>query len=1266
MLRKHFFKAFALFTVTFALAGAIFAQGTTSRITGTVTDSSGAVVAGATVSLKRVGTTVPLTTQTSDNGVYTFDLIQAGVYDITVEKTGFKKAVSMGNTAFINQPASVNVVLQAGDVSATVTVSGTAEQVQTTISGNIGVTVEQKALESLPIFGQRGRNPLDLINFVPGASTDITNESGGGVHVHGSRDRAFNFVLDGIDINESSFGGSNFTPLRPNPDSIQEFQIVTSNFTAELGRSSGANITFVTKSGTNDFHGNLFEYYQTPRLNANEYANKINARPRGQFVQHIYGGSFGGPLPNMGFGEGTPFRFLRDKAFFFVNLQMLRASETRLQTRTVLTALARTGLFRYRQGAANAAAGTATATVDAAGNPLFPVCPNSTATNCINTYNIAANSGSDGGLDPAMLALLNAMPLPNSFSAGGDGLNTAAFVWGAPQNERQYDFVSKFDVKLNDNNSFYIRYAQGQQNTIGDVGNGGAPSFPGYPRKVDTFRDPKNLAVNYRFSPTARFTNEAIIGFNNYAFSFNNPDPNWATNPAFIFNLVTDPFSNAGAINNARRIKTYQFADNITMDFSPHVLKAGVNFRFGRQIDTRTGVAGALTTLQVNMGSTGANGNPIPAAYNLGTGAGQLTPLINATDLTRLGSLINDTVGRHGRVFRAFVSNLDGSAFAPAGSVWNFTAFYPEYDFYLQDNWRFRSNLTFDIGMRYEIRKPPSSNQRPILRPSQSIAVGAPASTTLSWTEGKLFEDDYNNISPSVGFAWDPFKNGKTSIRGNYRISFDRLNSFLFASSIFQNAPGNTLLVTNTTGGLVRNGYPALNPAATTTPTPLVARTPVAFSTSSITVMDKDIEFPKVTQWSISFQRELFKNSVLEVNYIGNRGKHLSGGYDANQVNIRASDPRCPNQTFLDAFNLLRTEIAAGTGATANICLLNYLMNGSNATNAGTQAFRTNSTISPTLTINTPTVQTGGGVAAAALAVSQLNTGGVQSIIARGFSPSFFQRFPQFSGNLFLIDSNDISKYKGLEIIFSRRITGGLGFNTSYTWSVSKDSRSFDPTQTTVGTGTGQSAGSTPYDINNRLGNYSWSDFDRRHAIRGSYTYELPFGKGRMFGKDAPGVVDAIIGGWQLSGLVNISSGRPFTIYAGVNTLSNTVSATADCSGCTRDMGALIQESGTNFWLSTAQRALFTTPAPGTLGNTGRNFFIGPRFFQMDVALKKNFKMGERFNLDLKLDAKNVTNSISFTAPTNVITSATFGRIRDAVFSGTFARKLQIGMKLNF
>ena len=732
-------------------------------------------MAGAPVTLDDDGTNVSLTTTTSNSGVYVFDLFRRNVH-VSIEKDGFKRYVSTKNTILINQPATLNEALEV-EMFGSVSVEGNRRICPDQTFREYGGTVEQRTIESLPIVGTRGRNPLDILNFQPGVVNGAN--TGGGVHVNGSRDRSFNFTLDGIDINESTAGGSNFTPLRPNPDSIQEFQIVTSGFTAELGRSSGAQVTFVTRSGTNQFRGNLFEYYQSKGMMARSYASNVNGTVKENFIQHIFGGSFGGPLFDPGFGEGTkPFRLLRDKAFFFVNLQMLRASDALLQTRTVYTQAARQGNFRWVRGGSNG-----TGSVDAGGNPIRPACSVTVTTNCIDSYNIAANTGTS--LDPFLLGYLNAMPLPNSFSATGDGLNTAGFLFNSPQVEKQYDFVTKFDFKVNDTNSFYVRFAQGEQNTYGDAANGGRPRFPDSPNYVDTIRNPRNIAVNWRTSPSSTFTNEFILGYSKFAFSFLTPEPDPAY--AFIFNLPTD--SNTNFSYNARGFRTWQFVDNMTFDLSPHVIKAGANLRLGLSTDDRASVAGGAIEGSFNFSTANT---PFPAGWNLPTGAA----VINRADRSRLQNMINDLLGRVGTISQAYVNDPNNpGAFAPPGTRYLFEAKHPELDFYVQDSWKWRSNFTVDLGLRWELRfAPKSGTGRPILVPDRSVTLGAAPSNAISWTEGDLFSDEYGLFLPTVGFAWDPFSDGKTSIRANYRKASDRFSTFLFSSFIFQSTPGIRLL----------------------------------------------------------------------------------------------------------------------------------------------------------------------------------------------------------------------------------------------------------------------------------------------------------------------------------------------------------------------------------------------------------------------------------------------------------------------------------------
>jgi len=279
-----------------------------------------------------------------------------------------------------------------------------------------------------------------------------------------------------------------------------------------------------------------------------------------------------------------------------------------------------------------------------------------------------------------------------------------------------------------------------------------------------------------------------------------------------------------------------------------------------------------------------------------------------------------------------------------------------------------------------------------------------------------------------------------------------------------------------------------------------------------------------------------------------------------------------------------------------------------------------------------------------------------------GFS-TLLQPFPQYTGGLNVFDSNDYSWYHGLQVIFRRRITNGLGFQFAYTLSKSKDTRSWDPSLSTVSTGSTQSASSTPQNNLDRSLNYSWSDFDRRHVFQGTWVWELPVGRGKWLSPGA-GVGNYILGGWQLSGTVLWESGRPFSVYSGANTFSSVVQSFANCTGCTRDMGKLIVESGKNFWFDSTQRAMFSPPDPGTLGNLPRNFFLAPPYFAVNASLLKKFRINERVSLDARLDATNLTNHPSFDNPTAVINSSIFGRINDSVTSSP--RRMQASLKLNF
>jgi len=1202
MKRNRFATGILIFM---ALAALAWGQGTTSKVTGVVTDPSGAVVPGASVTLINEGTNVSFQTVSSASGTYVFEAVQVGVYTVTVELSGFKKAALTGNRVTIGQPTTINVTLQLGETSETVTVTDAAELVQTSTSGNIGSIVEQKVLQALPIVGTRGRNPLALVDTQPGVVSGAN--TGGGSHVHGARDRAFNFTLDGIDTNETSAGGSNFSPLRTNPDSLAEFRVLTSNFTAEYGRSSGAQVAMVTRSGGNEFHGGVFWFYRTPSFNANEWQNNLTAVGKRQFVQHIPGFSVGGPI-------------VKNRTFFFTNWQWLRARESSNPQRLVYTSEARKGNWRYVKGGRNQPAGVTGASVDSSGNVLPGVN--------VGSYSVATNDPQALGLSSITQARVGKTPLPNDFSRG-DGLNIAGYNFTALQKEKQYDATVKIDHVLNARNTLFGRISWGQQDTVCDRVNGGEPPFPGLPCWVDTVRRPYNWAANWRWSPGPLITNELVVGQNHFKFDFITPtaDP---TKPELVFSDITMP--ETSLVGNLRTIDTYQVVDNFSYIRGAHVFKAGVNIRLQKHTDIRGSVAGLNVTPQVNFSTT--TNTVDPTTFKIPTD-------INTTyDRPALQRGINFLLARVGSISQGFVAA--GDNYAPGGTLFEFDARYPEIDFYWQDTWKVRRNLTVDLGLRLEMKLTPSNPENRVFAPNLPVKVGYGPSNTIRWQPGEMYNSDRNNWAPSIGIAWDPFSKGKTSVRANYRLAYDRISTFGISSAIYQSYPGQALGVINTdygqAGGRLTN-IPTLAPPAGVRP--IDGLTPPALSSNFQTVMDPDFRMPKTNMWSLSIQHEVLNRTVASISYIGRRGVGLFGAYNVNQVEIR-------NNGFLDAFNIVK---ANGQSALMNQLLLPDTRRLS--TETGSDMVRR--LFTPDLNLNS--------VAAIASSINSRIQGGRSIPDLAGLGPYFFIPFPQFTGGIAVIDSNDYSTYHGMVLTLERSFQEGLSFLVGYTLSKSLDTRSFDPIFTRVSTGSAQSASSTPFDIYNRRLNYALSDFDRTHVLQGRWTYELPVGTGKRW--LSSGALGNIVGGWQVTGFTTIQTGRPMTVYSGSSTMSNIVQTPANCTGCDRATGQVYDDPvGYVFYFNPTERATFSTPAAGAMGTTGRNYFRGPAGFNMDLGILKKTSVSESNYLEFRAEFTNLTNTPTFGFPTLTVTSSTFGRIRDSISSSS--RKMQLALKYYF
>jgi hypothetical protein len=1226
---------FVLLALLFASISAALAQ-STSRVIGAVQDTSGAVVSGATVTLTNEATKVSVQTTTTSAGTYVFDGIVPGTYTITIEASGFATLTATGNVLTIAQPLVFNGTLQVGQATEKVEVTAGAQLVQTETSGNLGALIDQRAVETLPVVGSRGRSPLQLVELVPGVvdggpyNSSGANIAGGGVIVNGSRDRAWNYTLDGIDINETSAPGSNFSPLRTNPDSISGFRVITTNATAQYGVTSGAQVIMDTKAGTNQFHGNVFWFYQTPGLNANDPGNKENGIGRPQFIQHIPGFSIGGPI-------------IKNKTFFFVNTQFLHASQDLYVNSIVLTQSARQGTWRYVTQPANCGDncphntpyGQSGASVDVNGNPVVPV----------SSYNIAANDPQHIGLDPAIQSFIGLTPLPNNFQIG-DGLNEAGYQFLAPEEERQVDFVVRIDHQFNAKNSIYGRWAHGHQNTIGDSGNGGLQPFPNAPNIVNTLRQPRNLAIGWRYTPGATVTNELIAGMNRFIFNFINPDPNYLHNPPYLFNNgLALPRQNY--VGNLRVLTDIQLLDNFTLLHGAHAWKFGANLRYQRHIDDR-GSIGNYDAQPLWLFDTGV------ARVDQSTGFTLPSDINTTYDLPTLKGDINNLLGRVGTLEQGFVA-ANANAYAPAGTHLRDDFRMPEYDFYVQDTWKVRPNFVLDAGLRWEIKLAPRTSANFNLHPNQPVDIAAPATTTMAWVPGKIYKDAWHDLAPTIGFAWDVRGNGKTSIRGNYRLAHDRINTFVLSSTIFQNLPGEALSApyTGNAGMRISQGGIGVPPPSAR---PIDFRQPPPFSTGGNTVVDPNWQPAQVSQWSLSVQHQVTSNSVAEFAYVGHHAVHLFGAYDANQAEI-----------FRNGF--LQAYLTAQSGQDSP--LIDQLLQNDPSRPAGEPGsqYLFDPNTSPYIgDVNL------GSVAMVAEDIGQALDANGNSINPNNLN--FFYRFPQYAGGLIVLDSNDWSNYNALQASWRGRAFHDLSFQANYTWSKSMDTRSFDPTfSTVVGGSSTYGSSSTPFNIYNRKLNYGPSDADRTHVVQGVWTYEIPFGSNGRWAKHWGAWGDRLIGGWEIAGDTIMESGRPTTIYSPAYTITNLVRTPASCDHCSRNMLKVHRDpsSGLLTYVTPTQFAKFSSPGPGQFSNVGRNYFrLGP-YSVLNLSVGKVTHIAESHSLELRIEMQNALNSQHYDVPASIrINSPEFGiaqpgLVANAGYSlGSSPRTVQLSAKYAF
>ncbi|HLL74763.1 MAG TPA: TonB-dependent receptor [Pyrinomonadaceae bacterium] len=1284
--------------MTALLAVAAFAQSSSGRLAGVVSGPDG-VIPGATVVARDNATGREQTVTASGEGSFVFPQLEVGMYTVTVTATGFKTFVANEVKIDVGREYSLAATLEVGAVSETVEVTAGADVINAT-SPTLSNTVSPQQVKELPLVS---RNPLNLINLQAGTSG---TQGFQGTTINGMRTTMTNITRDGINIQDAFIrtNATDFAPGRPSVDDTGEFTISTGLSDSDAGYG-GAQVRLVTPRGQSDFHGALFAFNRNSYFAANSFFNNragsfgpnstavLQGRaragdpisPRPFRNRNAFGGSFSGPSFLPRFGEGGP-SIYRDKAFFFFNYEGLRDPVSATATRTILTPSARAGTFTF-----NAACTAATCPAG--------VTPGQTRT--VNILDFARSLGFadiPSTIDPVVQSrIIAGLPEQGNRTDIGDQLNTTGFQISRASNQTRNQYTFRFDVDANERNQATLVWSWNKElNLRPDVDTNGYGTQPA----VDQTSENRTLALAYRSVFTPNLINEVRGGFFKSVVPFNRliPRPDFFITPT----LVTSPETQF--LDQGRRTASYNIQDNADYTRGNHSFKFGGVFQFF-QVDAYNDAA------------------TVPA-FTLGTGG--TAPIFTAGNFSSLGSISTAQLGTANGLLallggivtsgtRSFNTTSPTSGFVPGATT--FTPFrYENHSLYVQDRWRVRPDLSLTLGLRYELfpalRLDNGIAIEPLIPdgtdPVQAILNPQGRYTLIGTNAGKqnaYHKTDYKNFAPTVGFAWSPnFKNkflgmltggeGRTTIRGGYGIIYanDSLVTTLNNAAVGNVGLGRTPNAALNPSGQsqlnfrLQNGVPAINPPTFIDPnsrTFIGNNAPgIGNNFGTVFAVDPGLKTPMVQQYSFGIQREVGFQTALEIRYVGTKSDNLWRSIDYNQVNII-------DNGFLAEFERARANLALTGNAfcTAAGCQPLTIFQSGGTPTAGR------------LVVGT------GGLAAATFNSRLQN--GIPADLAIDFVSGGFNNHPNVANptrapfvnflpnpgtgvaNLF---TNGASyRYDSLQVEARRRFSQGLYFQANYTFSKNL----------TDAIGTSQQLVEPFLDINRPQLEKARADFDITHVFNVNSIYELPFGRGKRFFSGANGVVDRIIGGFQINTIVSLASGPPITFTDARGTFNRagrsarqgvTTSLTGDQI---RDLVGFYDTPCGLFYINPsvlninltdctgtgrASEGFGTTPfpgqvffnnQPGSVGNLGRSIVSGPGYFNVDASLIKNIRITEGSRLQLRMEAYNALNKAHF-FPANFINdigSTNFGRITQTGGNSTGpggARVMQFGARFEF
>ena len=1046
-----------------------------------------------------------------------------------------------------------------------------------------------------------GRQVSSFFQTQPGVAS-----GSGATSVNGLRSSFSNVTLDGINIQDNFIRTNDldYAPMRTTIDQISEITVSTSNSSAAIG-GGASQMVLSTKSGSNTYHGSVYWYNRNSALEANDWFNNKAGVGKTFLDLNQPGAALGGHI-------------IKDKLFFYTNYELFRNKQQSSYLRTVLTDSARNGVFQYR---------------DSAGN--------------LQAVNLASLRSFTA--DPTVKAMISQLPQPNTTDAG-DGLNTSGYRFNPRANEARDQFVYKGDYYLNSKNSFTGTYNYISNPT--DRPDAGT-FYSAIPPVTNTIKD-HLLSLSWRWTASPTLTNEVRAGFmrSNTAFLDSNQYPTSIAG-GLLFSNPVNTFLNQG-----RAVNTYNIQDNATWLKGKHEISFGFQSQLLKTAPYND--AGIIPTY--TLGISTANTNGLTSAD---------LPGIRSTDLTTANNLYANLAGIISSASQTFNVTSATSGFVPGATNLRNLDF-NTYAGYVQDKWKIAPNFTINVGVRYEYWTPLDETNglylAPVLENGNVKATVLDPNAVLNFIGGPsgrpFYKADKNNFAPNIGFAWDPFKAGKTSIRGGYMIAY--VNDNVVTAVRNSVATSNGLQFGNTVSNMT--SLLSSNPTVPA-PTYKVPRTLAdnyAITTTAATGMpDPNLVTPYVQQWTIGIEHD-FKGTVFSAKYVGNRGTDLLRAIDYNQVLYNANG-------FLGDFQRAQSNAALSQAAGG-------AYNGSyNSAIPGSQQ----------LTVF-PQLYNGGNLSNTTIQ-NYIKTGQVGELantymVNKWNGPVNFYTNPNLQGANVLLNGG-MSIYHALQLEATRRTRSGLQVQFSYTYGKALSNTSGDA----------QTNFEPLLDNNNPSLEYARSAFDIRHSFKANYYYELPFGKGKRWGGNA--LTNAVIGGWSLSGIWAYNSGSPYSILSGYGTLNRSARSTgtntasiAGIDGATLQSltdGVFMTGNGPYFLLPTlintdgrgaAQAGsapfsgeVFYNPTAGNLGNLQRRMFNGPWQWSWDASAIKSFQFRERHKLDLHFDFFNFANHPTFYVPpqsgdyastTNFsINNSTFGKITSMNFN---PRVIQIGAYYRF